>query len=100
MRFTLRVGTEAEARADLEEIWVPEESEQWRDLIARAQGHDRLTIPAEDIVSAEVERNFKLEIGYDKSVLRFDFVYGGSALQWYDVLSGRSSLGVYSPHTG
>lgn len=56
-------------------------------------------IPAEAIVSVEVERSFKLEIGYGDQVLRFDFVYGGSALQWYDILSARSTLGVYAPQT-
>jgi hypothetical protein len=56
-------------------------------------------IPAEEITAVEVERNFKLEIGHGEQVLRFDFVHGGSALQWYDILTGRSALGVYAPHS-
>jgi 1-acyl-sn-glycerol-3-phosphate acyltransferase len=56
-------------------------------------------IPAEEITACEVERNFKLEIGHGEQVLRFDFVHGGSALQWYDILVGRSALGAYAPHS-
>jgi hypothetical protein len=68
------------------------------DRIEVVSGRGTMVIPAEEVVASEIERNFKLEIALADHVLRCDFVFGGSALQWHDILSGRSALGPLAPN--
>lgn len=60
--------------------------------------HETTVVASEDVLAVEVERNFKLEVALADRVLRFDFVHGGSALQWQDVISGHSALGSWAPN--
>ncbi len=54
--------------------------------------HHVRTIPMSSIFYSGLERNHKWEVTLSDRILRFDFVFSGSALQWDDAVAPRLAL--------
>lgn len=52
-------------------------------------GYHRKTVDLSSVFFSGLERNHKWEVTLEDTILRFDFVFAGSALQWDDAVSPR-----------
>ncbi len=72
------------------EDWGMHDARLFEDAIV-LEGAERERWPLEEVQSAQIERNWKLQITYPEGILQLGFVEEGSALQWMDRLS---ALGI------